>query len=290
MALRHPKTTRSLSITLLKRSAPLVKRSLFIEKKMKTFEMITIPSREEKPRKMGLTTLLDRGMGYHAACDLVEQAADYIDLIKLGWGTTRLIPEEIIKKKIKLYRDNQIMVSNGGTILEIAYQQGKVTEFFQSAKEIGINSIEVSNGVVTIIREDKQNLISKAKEIGFEVFSEIGRKNPLEDAKLTLEERIKEAHSDMAAGASKVIIEAREGGKGLGIYDDKGSVKREMVTALVSDIGVGNIIFEAPDKSQQVYLILNLGINVNLGNIRPDDVIPLETLRRGLRGDTLGKL
>lgn len=290
MALRHPRAKRSLSITLLKRSAPLVKRSLFIGRTMKTFEMITIPSREEKPRKTGLTTLLDRGMGYHAACDLVEQAADYIDLIKLGWGTTRLIPEETIKKKIKLYRDNQIMVSNGGTILEIAYQQGKVTEFLQSAKEIGINSIEVSNGVVTIIREDKQKLISKAKDLGFEVFSEIGRKNPLEDAKLTLEERIKEAHRDMAAGASKVIIEAREGGKGLGIYDDKGNVKKEMVTSLVSDIGVGNIIFEAPDKSQQVYLILNLGSNVNLGNIRPDDVIPLETLRRGLRGDTLGKL
>lgn len=257
---------------------------------MKAFEMIAIPSREEKPRKTGLTTLLDRGMGYHAASDLVEQAADYIDLIKLGWGTSRLIPEEIIKKKIKLFRDNQIMVSNGGTILEIAYQQGKVTEFFQSAKVMGINSIEVSNGVVTINRTDKRRLIYEAKELSFEVFSEIGRKDPLEDAKITLEERIEEAKNDMAAGATKIIIEAREGGKGLGIYDDKGSVKGEMVTSLVSEIGLENIIFEAPDKSQQVYLILNLGINVNLGNIRPDDVIPLETLRRGLRGDTLGKL
>ncbi len=133
-------------------------------------------------------------------------------------------------------------------------------------------------------------LIKEAKELGFEVFSEIGRKDPLKDAKLTLEDRIEEAQYDMAAGACKIIIEAREGGKGLGIYDDKGSVKEEMVESLVSEIGVENIIFEAPDKSQQVHLILNLGINVNLGNIRPDDVIPLETLRRGLRGDTLGKL
>jgi phosphosulfolactate synthase len=258
--------------------------------KMKAFEMIAIPSREEKPRKKGLTTLLDKGMGYHTASDLIEQAADYIDLIKLGWGTPRLIPEETIKRKINLYRDSQIMVSNGGTILEIAFQQGKVQEFFQSAKDIGINSIEVSNGVVTINREDKQRLINEAKKLGFEVFSEIGRKDPLEDAKLTLEERIEEALSDMKAGASKIIIEAREGGKGLGIYDDKGSVKEEMVASLVSEIGVENIIFEAPDKSQQVYLILHLGINVNLGNIRPDDVIPLETLRGGLRGDTLGKL
>jgi len=257
---------------------------------MKAFEMITIPSREEKPREKGLTTLLDRGIGYHAACDLIEQAADYIDLIKLGWGTSRLISEETIKRKIHLYRESQIMVSNGGTILEIAYQQNKVTEFFQSAKAIGVDSIEVSNGTVTINSEDKQRLINEAKEFGFEVFSEIGRKDPLEDAQLTLEERIEEAWIDMKAGASKIIIEAREGGKGLGIYDDKGSVKEDMVRSLVSAIGVENIIFEAPDKSQQVYLILHLGINVNLGNIRPDDVIPLETLRRGLRGDTLGKL
>ena len=94
----------------------------------------------------------------------------------------------------------------------------------------------------------------------------------------------------MAAGASKVVIEAREGGKGIGIYDERGGVKEEMVASLVSEIGVDNIIFEAPDKNQQVYLILHLGVNVNLGNIRTDDVIPLETLRRGLRGDTLGKL
>jgi phosphosulfolactate synthase len=257
---------------------------------MKTFEVITIPSREEKPRGAGLTTLLDRGMGLHAASDLIEQAADYIDLIKLGWGTPRLVSEEIIKKKVKLYRDNRIMVSNGGTILEIAYQQNKTTEFFQSAKKIGINSIEVSNGVVSMNRKDKQSLISQAKELGFEVFSEIGRKDPVEDAKLTLEERIEEAQNDMAAGASKIIIEAREGGKGIGIYDDKGNVKEKMLPPLVSEIGLENIIFEAPDKSQQTYLILNLGINVNLGNIRPDDVIPLETLRRGLRGDTLGKM
>jgi len=257
---------------------------------MKSFEMITIPFREEKPRKKGLTTLLDRGLGYHAALDLVEQAADYIDLIKLGWGTSRLISEEAVRKKIALYKDNQIKVSNGGTILEIAYQQGKATQFFLSAREIGIESIEVSNGVVRIPREHKQKLINEACELGFEVFSEIGKKDPLEDAAISLQERIKEAKHDMAAGASKVIIEAREGGKGIGIYDERGSVKEEMVSSLVSEIGVDNIIFEAPDKNQQVYLILHFGTNVNLGNIRTDDVIPLETLRRGLRGDTLGKL
>ena len=257
---------------------------------MKSFEMITIPFREEKPRTKGLTTLLDRGLGYHAALDLVEQAADYIDLIKLGWGTSRLISEEAVRKKIALYKDNQIKVSNGGTILEIAYLQGKATQFFLAAREIGIDSIEVSNGVVSISREHKQKLINEACELGFEVFSEIGKKDPREDSEISLQERIEEAKRDMAAGASKVVIEAREGGKGIGIYDERGGVKEEMVASLVSEIGVDNIIFEAPDKSQQVYLILHLGASVNLGNIRTDDAIPLETLRRGLRGDTLGKL
>ena len=182
------------------------------------------------------------------------------------------------------------MVSNGGTILEIAYQQGKVTEFFHSARNIGIDCIEVSNGVITIPREQKQRLIKEARDLGFTVFSEIGKKDPDEDALISLPERITEAQHDMEAGASKIIIEAREGGKGLGIYDDRGAVKEEMVASLVSEIGVDTIIFEAPEKSQQVYLILHLGVNVNLGNIKPDDVLPLETLRRGLRGDTLGKV
>ena len=134
---------------------------------MKSFEMITIPFREEKPRKKGLTTLLDRGLGYHAALDLVEQAADYIDLIKLGWGTSRLISEEAVRNKIALYKDNQIKVSNGGTILEIAYQQDKATQFFLSAREIGIDSIEVSNGVVSIPKYLPAGRVLASKDIRY---------------------------------------------------------------------------------------------------------------------------
>jgi len=257
---------------------------------MKSFAMITIPPREEKPRARGITSVLDKGLGYYAALDLVEQAAEYIDLVKLGWGTARLIAEEAVKKKISLFTGNAISVCNGGTFLEIAYQQGKTREFFESARRIGLNVIEVSNGVVPIAGEAKQKLIAEARSLGFEVVSEIGRKDPLEDARLSIGERVKEAKCDMEAGASKIIIEAREGGKGLGIYDDRGDVKADMVTSLVEAIGPGNIIFEAPEKNQQTYLILKLGSVVNLGNIRPDDVIPLETLRRGLRGDTLGQV
>jgi len=126
--------------------------------------------------------------------------------------------------------------------------------------------------------------------MGFEVFTEVGKKNPLEDAGLTIDYRIEEAKSDLEAGATNVIMEARESGKGIGVYDKGGKVKEDMVKKLTEGIGLRNIMFEAPEKSQQAYLMLNLGHDVNLGNIKPEDVIPLETLRRGLRGDTLGKL
>ncbi|MHC1611443.1 MAG: phosphosulfolactate synthase [Candidatus Methanospirareceae archaeon] len=162
---------------------------------------------------------------------LMEYASEYIDMIKLGWGTHRLCSEEVVKRKIQLYTD-----------------------------------------------------------MGFEVFTEVGKKDPLEDAKLTIDYRIKQAKSDLDAGARKVIMEARESGKGIGVYDKEGKIKEDMVKKLVEGVGLRNIVFEAPEKSQQVYFILNLGHEVNLGNIKPEDAIPLETLRRGLRGDTLGRL
>jgi phosphosulfolactate synthase len=252
--------------------------------------MITISPREEKPRTRGLTSVLDKGLGYYAALDLVEQAAEYIDLVKLGWGTARLISEEIIKKKIAIFAGSGISVCNGGTLLELAYKRGRTREFFQAARGVGFSVIEVSNGVVPMGGDAKQKLIAEARSRGFDVMSEIGKKDPREDARLSIGDRVDEAKKDMEAGASRIVIEARESGKGLGIYDDSGGVKEDMVESLVDAIGEDNIIFEAPEKNQQTYLILHLGINVNLGNIRPDDVIPLETLRRGLRGDTLGKV
>lgn len=256
----------------------------------KAFEIIDVVNRAEKPRDVGLTMVLDKGLGYHAAQDLMEYASEYIDIIKLGWGTHRLCSEEIVRRKIQLYTDNSILVSNGGTLFEIAYLQRKVDEFFEYAHQIGLSSIEISDGAIRISREERSEIIRKCKNMGFEVFTEVGKKDPLEDAGLTIDYRIKEAKSDLDAGATKVIMEARESGKGIGVYDKEGKIKEDMVQKLTEGIGLKNIMFEAPEKNQQVYLILNLGPEVNLGNIKPEDVIPLETLRRGLRGDTLGRL
>jgi phosphosulfolactate synthase len=255
----------------------------------KAFDFVDVITRDTKPRKSGITMLLDKGIGLNQACDLM-QAADYIDLIKLGWATPCMLSEDILAKKIALYKENNIIVGNGGTLLEIVNQQKKTEEFFKYCLKIGIELIEVSNGVTNITPSKKAEIIRAAKRMGLNVVSEIGKKNPAEDMKLSLEKRLSEAKSDVMAGADYVIIEAREAGRGIGVYDDSGRLKEKMAEKLAEEIGLDNIMFEAPEKSQQANLILLFGSNVNLGNIRPEDIIPLETLRRGIRGDTFGKM
>lgn len=257
--------------------------------KEQAFGFIDISKRAVKPRVKGLTMFLDKGLGLYQAEDLM-QGAPYIDIIKLGWATPRLVLESDIRKKIALYKKNDIRVGNGGTFLEIAFQQNKVDEFLSYCKMLGLELIEVSNGVMPISLEEKAAIIRKANASGFYVISEVGKKDPLEDRKLTPEDRVREARNDLEAGAHYVIIEAREGGRDIGVYDDKGGLKEDMAKYLLSEIGSENIMFEAPEKSQQARLILLFGADVNLGNIRTEDVIPLETLRRGIRGDTFGKL
>ena len=255
----------------------------------RAFCFVEILERSEKPRTKGLTMVLDKGIGLYKARDLMH-GAPYVDIIKLGWATPRLFNEKTIRDKIEIYKKNGIVVGNGGTLLEIIYSQGKVELFFDYCREIGIDIIEVSNGVLPITAQQKARIINMAHEKGFFVISEVGKKDPAEDRMLSIEQRIAEARSDLEAGAHYCIIEAREGGRNLGVYDDKGGLKEKMAKVLVEKIGLENIMFEAPEKSQQSRLILIFGPDVNLGNILPEDVIPLETLRRGIRGDTCGKV
>lgn len=256
---------------------------------MSAFERVIsmpIPGRTmKKPRKEGITMVIDNGLGLREAQDLAETAGDYIDYIKLGFGTSRLINEELIKKKTLLYREHDIDVYPGGTLLEAAIAQGVLDEFLDEAKKLGFSAIEVSDGTISMSNTQRFEVIEKARQRGFKVITEVGKKDIAND--LRGEALAMGVKRDIKHGVSKVIIEARASGRGIGIYDEKGGVRADKLETVIKEVDVKNLIFEAPNKNQQVYLISKFGSNVNLGNIRPSDLIPLETLRQGLRGDTM---
>ena len=257
---------------------------------MKGFEFL-IKERENKPRDIGMTMVLDKGLGYESAKSLMEISADYVDYLKFGWGTSVIQDENIIKAKVEMYKDFQIIPYTGGTLFELAYMNNNVDLFFKRAKELGFEAIEISNGSTDLSYEDKIEYIKQAKDLGFHVLSEVGKKNPALDKDIGLEERVKYMNEELKAGSSKVIVEAREGGKNIGIFDKSGNAKADEVDYILDNISDKNkIIWEAPQKDQQVYFVLNLGSDVSLGNISTEDIISLETIRQGLRGDTLGKL
>lgn len=255
---------------------------------MKAFNFVT-PYRIEKPRKTGITMMLDKGMGLRVLKDLMEVSGEYIDLAKFGWGTSALHNRDLIKEKAELYLSYDVDPYPGGTLFELAYMKNKFDEFLDEADKLGFTAIEISDGSTNISSEERRDVISKTNDRGFLVISEVGKKDPHEDGKLNVEDRVKLINSDINAGADRVLIEAREGGKDIGIYDGLGNVKEDELEALAKT-DMEKIIWEAPLKNQQTYLILKFGANVNLGNIAPDEVTALETMRRGLRGDTLGKV
>jgi phosphosulfolactate synthase len=255
---------------------------------MKAFNFIT-PHRMEKPRKTGITMMLDKGMGLRVLKDLMEVSGEYIDLAKLGWGTSALHDKDLIREKVEMYLSYDVNPYPGGTLFEIAHMKNKFDEFLDEAGKLGFTAIEISDGSTNILPEERRDIISKVKDNGFLAITEVGKKDPHEDGKLDVDDRVKLINSDINAGADHILIEAREGGKGIGIYDECGDVKEDELETLAKT-DLEKLIWEAPLKNQQTYLILKFGANVNLGNIAPEEITSLETMRRGLRGDTLGKL
>ncbi|HIE51022.1 MAG TPA: phosphosulfolactate synthase [Armatimonadetes bacterium] len=250
-----------------------------------TFTM-PLKGRSQKPRVEGFTMVIDKGLGLRATKDLLEMAAEWIDDIKLTFGTSAFYSEEILKRKIDLIRNAGVEVMPGGTFLEVAIWQGVYDGFLRRAKDLGFTMIEVSDGTIQMDAQTRARAIGKALDAGFRVISEVGKKDPAE--KVPLAQLHEQIAADLANGAFKVIVEAREAGKGVGIYDEEGRIKEEEVEAIVSGVADPNcLLWEAPLKSQQQQLILRFGPNVNLGNIPPEDVLALEALRQGLRGDTL---
>ena len=255
---------------------------------MHAFDFLT---QDRKPQPgTGISMMLDKGLGPRAVKDLLEVSGKYIDFAKLGWGTSALHRREIIIEKINLYKSYSVKPYPGGTLLEVAFIQNKLDQYLLEAQQLGFEAIEISDGTIEISPEDRVEIIGKVKDCGFKAISEVGKKDPRKDKEIELHRKVDMVNEDINSGADWVILEAREGGKGIGIYDEKGNVKEDEVQFFMDKTKPEMIIWEAPQKNQQVYFILNMGPNVNLGNIAPEEITSLETMRRGLRGDTLGKV
>ncbi len=254
----------------------------------KWLEIIDFPikGREGKPREQGLTMIIDKGLGLAETKDLLEVAGEYIDLIKLGFGTSVLYPNALLKDKINLIKNFGVDVYPGGTLLEIAILQNNLRKHLEMIVSLGFTAIEISDGTIDIVPEIRENAISMALEMNLKVLTEVGKKN-LRD-KRRIGHYIKQIHSDLGRGACKIIIEGRESGKNAGFYDENGSFIDSEVEQMLDAVGDPRVlIWEAPLKQQQQDLIIRFGPNVNLGNIPAAEALALETLRTGLRGDTL---
>jgi phosphosulfolactate synthase len=245
-----------------------------------------VQGRLAKPRDKGLNMVIDKGLGVNALQDLLQIAGDYIDYLKLGFGTSFVYPEEILKEKIRIACNFNIDVYPGGTLFEVAVNQNRLNEFLFRAKQLGFTAIEVSNGTIDLSDNMREKAIKKSMALGFKVLTEVGKKDRKNS--LSLGEMIEQIEKDKLNGAYKIIIEGRESGKGVSIYDSTGDIDMEMLEELLMAVQEKEniLIWEAPMKKQQSILINKLGPNVNLGNINTGEIIALEALRRGLRGDT----
>lgn len=251
------------------------------------FEM-PVGGRSKKPRETGLTMVIDKGIGPYLLKDLIQVASEYIDVIKLTFGTSAFYSKALLKEKNELIRSAEIDVMPGGTFLEVAIWQGVVNDYLKTAKELGFSAIEVSDGTIDIDRKTRRDVIKRSLDMGFKVISEVGKKDPKEALPISLVHQLIE--EDIESGASKVIIEAREAGKGVGVFDQEGKTKPKEIENITSGVrDLSYLIWEAPLRNQQQDLILRFGINVNLGNIPHEEVLALEALRQGVRGDTLKK-
>ncbi len=251
------------------------------------FPQFPLPGHSGKPRQTGCTMLLDKRLGLSETRDLLELACDYIDIIKLTFGTSALYPETVLREKIRLIRFYGVEVCPGGTLFEIAIWQNRLEPYLERAAQLGFTGIEISDGTIPLSTYERRRAIASAKAYGFKVTTEVGKKDGTPIPILRMQQIIID---DLENGADKVIIEGRESGKGVGVFDKDGNVKEAELEALVHGLPCleSFLFWEAPLKSQQVSLIKRFGPDVNLGNIAPEESLALEALRCGLRGDTLG--
>lgn len=245
-----------------------------------------VRGRERKPRRTGVTMVIDKGLGLAATRDLMETAAAYIDFHKLGFGTSLLYGEALLREKIRLVRSWGVEVYPGGTLLELAGAAGRVEAFLERARELGFTAVEVSEGSLDVSPAERARRIRLAKEAGFVVLAEVGKK--ASGSRLDPSAVADAVASDLALGAAYVIVEGRDSGSGVGVYDAGGYPLARLVEEILERVEQPErLIWEAPLLAQQKFWIERLGCNASLGNVQPQDVLALEAMRQGLRGDTL---
>jgi phosphosulfolactate synthase len=244
------------------------------------YNLSLLPERVAKPRDSGLTMVMDKGLSIREIEDVLSTSAEYIDIVKFGWATSFVTPN--IQDKIKIYQSAGIPVYFGGTLFEAFVVRNQFDDYLRVIEKFGLEHAEVSDGSITLPHDEKCRYISTmAKHV--QVLSEVGSKDA--EKIFAPYKWIEMMQAELDAGAWKVIGEAREGGN-IGLYRSSGEVRQGLVDEIIHAIPAEKIIWEAPQKGQQVYFVKLVGSNVNLGNIAPNELIPLETIRLGLRGDT----
>lgn len=241
---------------------------------------LDLPARPPKPRRIGLTHVLDPGASRAAVADLLDAASTHVDIWKVGWGTAYV--DTSLGAKLALLAEHATAACLGGTLLEIAWAQGRAAECLAWARDVGFSHVEVSRGTVAMSQREKRALIGRATA-DFTVLAETGAKAPGEQHAARYWPA--ECRADLDAGASLVVTEGRQSGT-VGTFDAAGRVRPDVVEAVVAVVGVERVVFEAPQVSQQAWFIRRFGPGVNLGNVALADVLSVETLRLGLRSDT----
>jgi phosphosulfolactate synthase len=243
---------------------------------------LDLPARSSKPREVGITHLMDRGLSVAGIDSLMEVAGEAVDIVKLGFGTAAATGN--LEAKLARYREHGVPVVLGGTLTEIAIVQDRVDAYVAWVRSLGLEHIEVSDGSITLAPAVKRDLIARLAGEGFTVLSEVGSKDL---AKIMAPYVwVEQIQGELEAGAWKVICEGRETGTA-GIARPDGELRQGLIDEIAHAVDPGQVIFEAPQKDQQVVLIRRFGPDVNLGNIPPAEVLPLETMRLGLRNDTM---
>jgi phosphosulfolactate synthase len=249
-----------------------------------------LTGREEPPRKSGITMVIDKGLGIASTADLLEMCGDLIDQWKCTFGTSAFVPADVLRRKLLHLTSQGILTYPGGTLLEVAIVRGSCRTFMQHAHNLGFSAVEISDGTIPLPLHRRRNVIRCALDHGLTPITEVGKKDPRQQP--TAIEMAEQALLDLEWGAQWVTVEARESGKGIGIYDDHGIVRAESVASICEHMGsqVDRLIWEAPLKNQQTFLIQQFGPNVNLGNIPTGEVLALESLRAGLRFETFYRI